>query len=47
MENRTAAYNKIKREITEDISEVRQRYLTVFDKEIDQFAVFMTDAFLA
>jgi hypothetical protein len=42
MEDRSIAYNKIRREITEDISEVRDRFLAEFNKEIDQFVIVMT-----
>ena len=46
MEDREIAYGKIRREITEDISEVRERFVTEFNQEIDQFSDLMTDAFL-
>ncbi|MDU0458468.1 MAG: hypothetical protein RW306_06995 [Geobacteraceae bacterium] len=46
MEERSIAYEKIKREITEDISEVRDRFLAEFNKEIDQFSIDMTDVLL-
>jgi hypothetical protein len=46
MESFGSAYGKIKREITEDIQEVRDYFLRHFGLKVDEFAQLMSVAFL-
>jgi hypothetical protein len=46
MEDRTSVVEKIIKEVSQDDSEVRDRYLSEFRHEVDEFVGAMADAFM-